>query len=85
MLTLNRRILEGVAEYLLLGQSIFVCRLDAIGAIGIARSFTHGGKADRVIHDPSAKPRINTPAETHKNNQPTTLNHFYDRLLKLQV
>lgn len=61
------------------------CRLDAIGAIGIARCFTYGGQSDRVMHNPAVKPSSNANADADKNDQPTTLNHFYDRLLKLQV
>lgn len=60
-------------------------RLDAIGAIGIARCFTYGGKVDRVMHDPRRSIRRNTVNEAYKNDQPTTLTHFYERLVMLQV
>lgn len=59
-------------------------RLDAIGAIGIARTFNYGGFIDRKLYDPEIKPDLNmTPAEYKASNAPT-LNHFYEKLLLLK-
>jgi len=60
-------------------------RLDAIGALGVARTFTFGGKFGRVLHDPQVAPRTNLSAEEYKSGETTTLNHFNEKLLKLKV
>jgi len=59
-------------------------RLDAIGAIGIARAFTYGGFKNRVLYDPAIPPVHNHSKESYKNTTAPTLNHFYEKLLLLK-
>ncbi len=59
-------------------------RLDAIGAIGIARTFAYGGSKHRPIYDPTIKPIDFTSLEEVKNAENHTINHFYEKLLKLK-
>jgi uncharacterized protein len=59
-------------------------RLDALGAIGIARTFNYGGFKNRPIYNPNIAPKLNMSKEEYKNSEAPTLNHFYEKLLLLK-
>ncbi|HLW40046.1 MAG TPA: HD domain-containing protein [Brumimicrobium sp.] len=59
-------------------------RLDAIGAIGIARTFAYGGKVDQPIYDPTVPPKKNQNKESYVSERSHTINHFYEKLLLIE-
>jgi uncharacterized protein len=59
-------------------------RLDALGAIGIARTFNYGGFKNRQLYNPNIQPNLNMSKEEYKNSESPTLNHFYEKLLLLK-
>ena len=59
-------------------------RLDALGAIGIARCFAYGGRTGQKIYDPELKPIKHDSFEEYKESKTTSLNHFYEKLLLLK-
>ncbi len=59
-------------------------RIDAIGAIGIARAFNYGGYKNRPLHNPAVPPQIDQSKEDYKNSTAPSINHFYEKLLLLK-
>src|SRR5262249_59425383 len=58
-------------------------RLDALGAIGVARAFAYGGFRGNPLHDPEVTVELHTSAERYKRGAGTTINHFFEKLLLL--
>ena len=59
-------------------------RLDAVGAVGITRTFAYSGAKGQISHDPELPPRTDMTAEEYRKGKSTAVNHFYEKLLKLK-
>ena len=59
-------------------------RLDAIGAVGIARCFNYGGFKNRPLYNPEIKPNLKMTKSEYKASEAPTINHFYEKLLPLK-
>ncbi len=59
-------------------------RLDAIGAVGIARAFAFGGNRSRMLYDPEIPPQTHMDEQTYASSQGHTINHFYEKLLRIK-
>jgi uncharacterized protein len=58
-------------------------RLDALGAIGVARAFAYGGSKGRALYDPNVPVEMHASFDQYKRSEGTTINHFYEKLLLL--
>lgn len=79
----NKSIVEPTLEFAIVQDAD---RLDAIGAIGIARCFTYGGSKNSALHDPRILPRVSLSKEKYmsKEEKQTSINHFHEKLFKLK-
>ncbi|MGV3611614.1 MAG: HD domain-containing protein [Fluviicola sp.] len=75
---------EDVVESLELDIVRDADRLDAIGAIGIARAFHYGGKNDRSFYEPDLEPSLHSDFDSYSSDKSHTLNHFYEKLLLIK-
>ena len=80
--TLNNKSTDGSLEFKVVQDAD---RLDAIGAVGVARAFTYGGAKNRMLHDPTHPPASFSSTRDYKSLESSTINHFEEKLFSIKL